>query len=160
MGVTLTSIQLGQSQAPQCSPSPTPFSLGVLETTRHSGWPSGHSGVSVGYGSPGWAGQTARAPRHWPSCCLPAPRHGSPVLALVLQSCCCGRARLPGLCPRPSSSWPMAAGVPRPQDQNRTLGPLAPWGSHPAGTGRESEGLEEMQQPSYRRLELWAQRGD
>lgn len=35
----------------------------------------------------------------------------------------------------------MAAGVPRPWDHNRALGPLAPWGPSPAGTGRESEGL-------------------
>lgn len=108
----------------------------------------------MGCWSPGWAGRTARTPRHWPSGCLPTATHGSPMLALVLQSCCCGQARLPGLCPYPSSSWPMAAGVP--WGQNRILGPLVPWGPSPAGTGRESEVLEEVQQPCYSGFQPWA----
>lgn len=41
----------------------------------------------------------------------------------------------------------MVAGVPRAWYQNRALGPPAPRDPHPAGTGRESEGLEGMQQP-------------
>lgn len=102
----------------------------------------------MGCRSPGWPGQTAVPPRQWPSDCLPTPRHWPPTLALVLQSCCCGQARLLRLCPHPSFSWPMVADVPRPWDQNRALGPPAPQGPHPAGTGRESESLEEMQQCS------------
>lgn len=41
----------------------------------------------------------------------------------------------------------MVAGVPRAWYQNRALGPPAPRDPHPAGTGRESEALEDMQQP-------------
>lgn len=78
---------------------------------------------------------------------LPLFKTWAPTLALVLKSSC-GQARLLGLCPPPSSSWPMMADVPRPWDQNRALGPPAPQGPCPAGTGRASESLEIIQQHS------------